>query len=96
MTMGAVVFKALKPIISKFPEKQYSGKRILKIRPLNYTKANMIKLLKLLNSKISTIFKNPTIFNEDIQKMNTICKNVFCKTHVQNCKNKFRKIFFHK
>ena len=45
---------------------------------------------------IMDVMKNSTIFKENVQKLDTICKNLFCKTvfGLMNHKNKFCKNFF--
>ena len=45
---------------------------------------------------VMDVMKNSTIFKENVQKLDTICKNLFCKTvfGLMNHKNKFCKNFF--
>ena len=45
---------------------------------------------------VMDVMKNSTIFKENVQKLDTICKNLFCKTvfGLMNHKNKFCKDFF--
>ena len=46
---------------------------------------------------VMNVMKNSTIFKENVQKLGTICKHLFCKTvfGLMNHKNKFcKKLFF--
>ena len=53
MAVGPVFFKYSILRVLKLSEKQYSGKRHLKTKTLNYERVNMIKLLKSLKITIS-------------------------------------------
>ena len=45
---------------------------------------------------VMNVMKNSTILKENVQKLDTICKNLFCKTDfgLMNYKSKFYKNFF--
>ena len=54
---------------ANLPEKQYSGKLHFKIKRLNFEKANMVKLSKLLTINILTIFKENIRTGHNLQKL---------------------------
>ena len=52
--------------------------------------------IKAIMKNVMNVMKNSTIFKENVQQLDTICKNLFCKTvfGLMNHKNKFCKNFF--